>query len=104
MSKQIVYRNGAGKSYKDIKPSEEPIPEIDKHEVLIKIKAVALNFRDIVAADGRYPFPIKKNYVPCSDGAGEVVKLGLQFEIYKSEIELLPHLILRTFTVLQKIG
>jgi NADPH:quinone reductase-like Zn-dependent oxidoreductase len=76
MSKQTVYRNSAGKSYKDIKPLEEPIPEIDKHEVLIKIKAVALNYRDIMAADGRYPFPVKKNYVPCSDGAGEVVKVG----------------------------
>ncbi|KAI8096440.1 putative zinc-type alcohol dehydrogenase-like protein [Halteromyces radiatus] len=76
MSKQIVYRNSGNKSYKDIKSREEPIPDIDGHEVLIKIKAVTLNYRDLVIADGSYPGPVKANYVPCSDGAGEVIKVG----------------------------
>lgn len=76
MSKQTVFRSTEGKSYKDIKSLQEDIPEVDKNEVLVKIKAVALNFRDLVVADGRYPFPIKKNVVPCSDAAGEVVKVG----------------------------
>ncbi|KAI9273109.1 putative zinc-type alcohol dehydrogenase-like protein [Phascolomyces articulosus] len=77
LPKQTVYRS-LGIDYKGIKAGEEPIPDIDKHEILIKIKAVSLNYRDIAAADGTYGFPIKKGHVPCSDGAGEVVKVGSQ--------------------------
>jgi NADPH:quinone reductase-like Zn-dependent oxidoreductase len=43
---------------------------------LVKIKAVALNYRDLVISDGTYPFPAKDQVVPCSDGAGEVVDIG----------------------------
>jgi NADPH:quinone reductase-like Zn-dependent oxidoreductase len=54
----------------------EEIPSFDKHEVLIKIKSVALNFRDIGVANGQYPFPVKDHVVPCSDACGEVVEVG----------------------------
>ncbi|KAI8068734.1 putative zinc-type alcohol dehydrogenase-like protein [Gongronella butleri] len=78
MATQTVYRSTLGKDYKDIKASQEPIPDIGEHEVLVQIKAVALNYRDLAVADGRYPFPIKQGYVPCSDGAGIVAKVGAQ--------------------------
>lgn len=43
-------------------------------EVLsIKIKAVALNYRDIAISTGLYPFPVKTNVVPYSDASGEVL-------------------------------
>lgn len=47
-----------------------------KHEILIKIHSVSLNYRDIAIATSIYPFPVKENVVPCSDAAGVVVEVG----------------------------
>lgn len=41
--------------------------------VSIKIKAVALNYKDIAISTGLYPFPVKTDVVPCSDASGKVV-------------------------------
>ncbi|CEH11894.1 Zinc-binding oxidoreductase [Ceraceosorus bombacis] len=43
-------------------------------EVLIKVHAVSLNYRDFMVATGRYPSRVVKhaNLIPTSDGAGEV--------------------------------
>ncbi len=45
-------------------------------EVLVAIRAISLNFRDLLQIDGRYnarqPLPL----IPCSDAAGEVVAVG----------------------------
>ncbi|RFU74039.1 nadp-binding rossmann-fold containing [Trichoderma arundinaceum] len=76
MATQIVYRLTARNSFRDIKPFKEPIPTIERHEVLVKIKAVSLNYRDIAISNGSYPFPVKDSVVPCSDGAGEIVEVG----------------------------
>ena len=81
-SKHTVYRD-LGTDYKGIKACEETIPEISKHEILIKIKAVSLNYRDILIANGTYPIPFKKEVVPCADGAGEVVQVGCQVQNIK---------------------
>lgn len=76
MTSQTVYRLVDRNSFRDIKPFEEPIPAINHNEVLVRIRAVALNYRDLIIADGTYPFPSKDRVIPCSDGAGEVVKVG----------------------------
>jgi NADPH:quinone reductase-like Zn-dependent oxidoreductase len=53
-----------------------PQPHPSRGEVLIKIHAVSLNYRDLLMVRGHYnpkmPFP----RVPCSDGVGEVVEVG----------------------------
>ena len=54
----------------------EEIPTIDKHEVLIKVKSVSLNYRDIAISSNRYPFPVKDNIIPCSDCCGEIVDIA----------------------------
>lgn len=76
MTSQIVYRLVANNSFLDIKQFEEPVPTLAQNEVLVRIKAVALNYRDLVISDGTYPEPVKDQLVPCSDGAGEVVDIG----------------------------
>lgn len=76
MSKHTVFRLPKGASYKELIRQEEEIPSVSKHEVLIKVRAVTLNYRDIAISQGTYPFPVKENLVPCSDGAGDVVKVG----------------------------
>lgn len=71
-----VYRLTEQSSFRALKLFKEPFPRIAPHEVLVKVKAVALNYRDLAMTNGTYPAAIKKNLVPCSDGAGEVVAVG----------------------------
>lgn len=47
------------------------------HEVLVRLRAASLNFRDLLIALGRYPAPgLRDDVVPLSDAAGEVVAVG----------------------------
>ncbi|KAL3447868.1 hypothetical protein BJX65DRAFT_295420 [Aspergillus insuetus] len=77
MSQQNVIRiPGERNSLKNFKAFKEPIPKPAKHEVLIKVHSVSLNYRDVGVALSLYPFPTKDNVVPCSDAAGVVVEVG----------------------------
>jgi NADPH:quinone reductase-like Zn-dependent oxidoreductase len=76
MSTQKVYRLAKRESIQDLRLADEPVPEPTASEVLIRIRSVALNYRDLAVATGRYPFAVKDNVVPCSDLAGDVVKAG----------------------------
>jgi NADPH:quinone reductase-like Zn-dependent oxidoreductase len=53
----------------------EPAPLGDR-QVAVAIKAVSLNFRDLLVSQNTYFSPIPDGLVPCSDGAGEVVAVG----------------------------
>ncbi len=53
---------------------EKPAPGPD--EVLIRVRATSLNFRDYIVAHGEYPAGVKPNVIPLSDGAGDVVEVG----------------------------
>lgn len=55
--------------------SFEPAP-LGDHQVAVAIKAVSLNYRDLLAVRNTYFSPIADGRVPCSDGAGEVVAIG----------------------------
>jgi NADPH:quinone reductase-like Zn-dependent oxidoreductase len=54
-----------------------PRPKPSTRQVLIRVVACSLNFRDLAIALGTYRMPTKANVVPLSDGAGEVVEIGL---------------------------
>jgi NADPH:quinone reductase-like Zn-dependent oxidoreductase len=53
-----------------------PDPKPGRGEVVIKVHAVAWNYRDLMVVQGRYNPKMKLPRIPCSDGAGEVVALG----------------------------
>jgi NADPH:quinone reductase-like Zn-dependent oxidoreductase len=55
---------------------ERPDPKPDYRQVLVKVKACSLNFRDLGIVRGTYRVPVKENIIPLSDGAGEVVAVG----------------------------
>jgi NADPH:quinone reductase-like Zn-dependent oxidoreductase len=54
------------------RPAQQPGPG----EVLVKIHAVSLNYRDLMMVKGLYNPKLRLPRIPCSDGAGEVVAIG----------------------------
>jgi NADPH:quinone reductase-like Zn-dependent oxidoreductase len=55
---------------------ERPTPQPGAGEVLVKIHAVSLNYRDLMMVKGAYNPKLKLPRIPCSDGAGEVAAVG----------------------------
>jgi len=55
---------------------ERPDPRPGHRQVLVKVKACSLNFRDLGIVRGSYRMPVRENIIPLSDGAGEVVAIG----------------------------
>src|SRR3546814_12427619 len=56
--------------------SDCPTPEPGPGQLLVALKAVSLNYRDLLIADGLYRGGGASGIVPLSDGAGEVVAIG----------------------------
>lgn len=53
-----------------------PDPQPRRGEVVVKVYAVSLNYRDLMVVEGRYNPKMHLPRIPCSDGAGEVVAVG----------------------------
>lgn len=66
--------SGAGLDGLILKEHEEPKPGL--REVLVRVRANSLNFREVSVLRGTYPLPVKPDVVMGADGAGEVVALG----------------------------
>lgn len=52
------------------------VPEPGAGEVLVRVRAVSLNYRDLMLVRGLYDPHVQKPRILCSDGAGEVVSAG----------------------------
>jgi NADPH:quinone reductase-like Zn-dependent oxidoreductase len=65
---------GAGISGLVLREHDEPRP--GPRDVLIRMRAAALNARELMILKGRYTLPIKPDVIPLADGAGEVVAIG----------------------------
>jgi NADPH:quinone reductase-like Zn-dependent oxidoreductase len=60
-----------------LKRIERSRPEPRPEEVLVRLRAVSLNFRDLAIVDGKYiRGPLTHDTIPLSDGAGEVEAVG----------------------------
>jgi NADPH:quinone reductase-like Zn-dependent oxidoreductase len=65
------------KGFDAVRLTERSRPEPGHGEVLLRIHAVSLNFRDLLIINHLYPVASgAKGLIPCSDGAGEVVAVG----------------------------
>jgi NADPH:quinone reductase-like Zn-dependent oxidoreductase len=53
-----------------------PQPQPGAGEVLVKVHAVSLNYRDLLMVRGQYNPKMAFPRIPCSDGAGEVAAVG----------------------------
>src|SRR5215831_9281689 len=66
--------SGAGLSGLVLREHERPKP--GSREVLVRVRATSLNFRELSVLEGTYPLPVKPDVVMCADGAGEIVEVG----------------------------
>lgn len=71
-----AYRFDSFDSLDELRLREEADPQPQRGEVLVRVRAVSLNFRDLAMLRGRYPRKCVPGHVPVSDAAGEVVTLG----------------------------
>ena len=53
-----------------------PIPTAGPGEVLVRVRATSLNFRDLAILDGNYIVPVPPGRIPVSDAAGEIAAVG----------------------------
>ncbi len=64
---------------------ERPEPKPGRRQVLVRVRATSLNFRDLAVVMGVYPGPPGAgNLIPLSDGAGEVVAVGEDVTRFKT--------------------
>jgi NADPH:quinone reductase-like Zn-dependent oxidoreductase len=72
--KTYVLQGGFGLDH--VAEVDRTVPTPGRGEVLIRMKAVSLNARDIGVIDGFYNPELKEPLIPVSDGVGEIVALG----------------------------
>ena len=77
-----AYRFDSFESLDELRVREEADPRPQRGEVLVRVRAVSLNFRDIAMLRGRYPRKCIPGLVPLSDAAGEVVEIGEGVEAF----------------------
>jgi NADPH:quinone reductase-like Zn-dependent oxidoreductase len=71
-----VYRLQTIGSVDGLKCCDEPIPTPSAGEVLVRIRANSLNFRDLAILQGWIPFGVPEGRVPLSDAAGVIEAVG----------------------------
>jgi NADPH:quinone reductase-like Zn-dependent oxidoreductase len=62
---------------------ERPTPSPDAGEVLVKVRAISFNYRDLLVVKGLYNPKLKLPRIPASDGAGEIVAVGDGVTLWK---------------------
>ncbi|KZL79301.1 alcohol dehydrogenase zinc-binding domain-containing protein [Colletotrichum incanum] len=98
------------KTYTALRRSAEPAPytlvptteslslDLSNHDVLVKIHAVSLNFRDIMQQRGLDPHGVLTQGIPASDAAGEVVAIGSDVKDFKVGDRVSPSFFNNRFT------
>ena len=69
-------RTSGGTSIDQLIVDSVQVPAPAAGQVLVAIKAVSLNYRDLAVVTGRYPRNAAQPTIIASDGAGEVVAVG----------------------------
>ncbi|GBE86893.1 Zinc-type alcohol dehydrogenase-like protein [Sparassis crispa] len=78
------YRLPKSEGYHSLTIQQASLRPLKLNEVLVKVHAVSVQFRDLLVAKGQYSLPLKPNVVPCSDLAGEVVAVGEDVKRWKA--------------------
>ncbi|KAL4904180.1 hypothetical protein BDW74DRAFT_185813 [Aspergillus multicolor] len=68
------------------------LPRLGPNEVLVRVHAAALNYRELAIASGKFGLTLTPPITPSSDGAGEVLKVGSAVSAFKSGDKVVAHL------------
>ncbi len=74
----------------DLHLVERAVPQPGPDDVLIRVRAASLNYRDIVLLNGLYKPDMRFPFVPISDASGEVVAVGERVTRFKVGDHALP--------------
>ncbi len=72
--KAIVLSGGFGRDNLGLEERPDPVP--GPGEVLLRMRAASLNYRDVLMVDGSYNPKQRLPLIPASDGVGEVIAVG----------------------------
>lgn len=78
-----AYRVTTGGGIQSLQVSEAATPAVGSSEVRVRVRAVSLNYRDLMMVRGTYLGAPGRSLVPCSDAAGEVVAIGESVRRFK---------------------
>jgi NADPH:quinone reductase-like Zn-dependent oxidoreductase len=70
------YHGSLGAGIDGIVLREHDVPQPGPGQILLRVRAVSLNARELTILRGYYPLPVKDDVVLVSDGAGEVAAVG----------------------------
>src|SRR4029079_17907161 len=59
------------------------LPQLGPRDVMLRLRATSLNYRDLMMVEGTYNPKLKLPLVPFSDGAVEVVEIGNEVTRWK---------------------
>jgi len=68
--------------FEALTPTDRPVPTPERDEILVKMQAASLNYRDLQVVRGDYP-QLQLPLIPVSDGAGEVVAVGSEVRRFR---------------------
>jgi NADPH:quinone reductase-like Zn-dependent oxidoreductase len=70
------YHASSGSGIDGLTLREHAEPRPGPREVLVRVRANSLNFRELSVLRGTYPLPVKPDVVMGADGAGEIAAAG----------------------------
>ena len=77
MKSVVLTSTGSGSDYSNLQVKDEDYPKIDKeNQVIVKIKAVGLNFAELMQRQGIYKPSTKTPYTPGFEGSGIVEEVS----------------------------
>lgn len=71
-----AYQYRMGEAISALQIVDLPMPVAGPGQVVVKMHAAALNFRDLLVVTGQFPRSQQEVIIPLCDGAGEVVEVG----------------------------
>ena len=77
----VLTSTGSGSDYSNLQIKEEEYPKLDPNredQVVVRIKAVGLNFAELMQRQGMYKPQSKTPYTPGYEGSGIVEEMGAQ--------------------------
>ncbi|HEX4986767.1 MAG TPA: NAD(P)-dependent alcohol dehydrogenase [Burkholderiales bacterium] len=79
-----------GFSIDSLKLAQRPVPKPRRGEMLVRVKAASLNYRDLAILAQKYMATLPLPYVPASDCCGEVVEVGEEVTRFKAGDRVTP--------------